>query len=69
MNEDHDPMPVDIEEETLDILQELRTIVFKLRSHSDPVGGEYSFGFESGLEMAAMMVDNLISRIGDIRGS
>lgn len=40
--------------------QRLADIIFDLRSHTDLTGGEYSLGFEQGLEMAARMIENLI---------
>lgn len=45
----------------IDYPERLADIVFKLRSHLDDTGGEYSLGFEQGLEMAARMIDNLIN--------
>jgi hypothetical protein len=51
-----------------DISQRLADIVFKLRSYTDPTGGEYSLGFEEGLEMAARMIENL-NNTGETSGS
>ena len=49
----------------------LADLVFKLRSHSEPLnesvgGDDYSLGVEAGCEMAAEMIENLIRQLGDI---
>ena len=49
----------------IDYSQRLADIVFKLRSYTDPTGGDYSLGFEQGLEMAAQMIENLINAKGN----
>lgn len=56
------PVPVDVTDKLSDIL-------FKLRSYSDATGGEYSLGFEQGLEMASTMIENLINNMGENSGS
>jgi hypothetical protein len=58
-----------IDEPDHDIVHELQEIVFKLRSYSEPTGGDYSMGFESGLEMASAIIENLLVKIGEKRGS
>lgn len=51
-------------EETRSILKEnLQEAVFKMRSYSDDTGGDYSLGFESGLEMAATMIENILKTV------
>ena len=53
-----------IAEETRVILAErLQDAVFKLRAHSDNTGGDFSLGFESGLEMAATILENILNTI------
>lgn len=53
-----------IEEDTRVLLTErLQEAVFKLRAHSDTTGGEYSLGFESGLEMAASIIENILRNV------
>jgi hypothetical protein len=69
-----DSAPVEIaqpepEPVVVDYPQRLADIVFKLRSYTDPTGGDYSLGFEQGLEMAAQMIDNLINAMGEQSGS
>lgn len=51
------------EPEAVNVKERLENILFRLRSHSDNTGGDYSFGFESGLEMAAGMIENLLKAI------
>lgn len=60
-----------VQEDTKSILAEsLKEAVFKMRSYADSTGGEYSLGFESGLEMAAEMIENILHKIeGDQSGS
>jgi hypothetical protein len=53
----------ELEEQSINVPERLREIVFRLRAHSDDTGGDYSFGFESGCEMAAEMVENLLNAI------
>lgn len=62
-------VPEEIEEPPVDYSARLADIVFKLRSYSEPTGGDYSLGFEQGLEMAAQMIENLINTMGDNSGS
>ena len=55
------------EEPEIDMSSEINDLIFKLRSHSEPLcesagGSAYSFGFEAGLEMAAEMLENLLRR-------
>jgi hypothetical protein len=66
--------PQNIIEESFDydvpsVEDRLADLVFKLRSHSEPlnesVDGDYSLGVESGCEMAAEMIENLIRQLGD----
>ncbi len=45
------------------ITKKIDNIIFKLRSYSDDTGGEYSEGFENGLEMAASMLSNLLDQL------
>lgn len=50
-----------------DFRDEIENAIFKLRSHSEPLcesDGEskYSIGFESGLEMAATILENILKR-------
>lgn len=55
----------------VDVMHELRDIVFRLRSYQS-TGLAHQDGdtaFESGLEMAAEMLDNLLNRLGDNSGS
>lgn len=47
----------------IDIPSRLEDIVFRLRSYSETTGGDYSDGFEDGLEMAAEMIENLLNSI------
>jgi hypothetical protein len=66
------PIPevhVEPEEPMIDCTQRLSDIIFKLRSYTDTTGGDYSLGFEQGLEMAAQMIDNLINAMGENSGS
>ena len=56
-------------EVSIDLPQRLADIVFKLRSYSEPTGGEFALGFEQGLEMAAAMIDGLIDTMGGHSGS
>ncbi len=53
----------------VDCSQRLADMLFKLRSYTDPTGGDYSLGFEQGLEMAAQMIENLINTMGEQSGS
>ncbi len=55
----------EVEPVVIDYPQRLADIMFKLRSYTDPTGGEYSLGFEQGLEMAAQMIENLINATGE----
>ncbi len=59
-----EPEPV-----VVDHSQRLADMLFKLRSYTDPTGGDYSLGFEQGLEMAAQMIENLINTMGEQSGS
>lgn len=69
-----EPAPVVVEQieiaPVVDYSSRLNDILFKLRNYSDQTGGEYSLGFEQGLEMAAAMIENLINaEQGDNSGS
>lgn len=57
--------------EGVDVMHELRDIVFRLRSYQsiDQSEQDGDTAFESGLEMAAEMLDNLLNRLGDNSGS
>lgn len=57
--------------EGVDVMHELRDIVFRLRSYQsiDQSEQDGDTAFESGLEMAAEMLDNLLTRLGDNSGS
>ena len=65
----NEPLPVLTEEDVIAedtrvlLAERLQDAVFKLRSHSDNTGGDYSLGFESGLEMAATMLENILNSI------
>lgn len=56
-------------DDTPTLEERLADIVFKLRSHSEPLNesldGDYSLGVEAGFEMAAEMIENLIRQLGD----
>jgi hypothetical protein len=43
------------------MIEKLRDAVFKMRSYAETTGGDYSLGFESGLEMAAGMIENILN--------
>ncbi len=59
-----------IMEDKKEILREnLEGMIFKLRSYSEPTGGDFSQGFEQGLEMAAGMLENMLRNIGEQSGS
>ncbi len=64
-----EPLPIEIDEEIeqIDMADRLADLVFKMRAHSEPLNesaeGDYCLGFESGLEMAAEMLENLIREI------
>ncbi len=70
---DDEPKPVLTEADVLredhrSILKEsLQETIFKLRSYADTTGGDYSLGFESGLEMAAEIIENILNKIEDGR--
>ncbi|RYE98788.1 MAG: hypothetical protein EOO77_36595 [Oxalobacteraceae bacterium] len=66
-----EPAPVIIEEvvENFDVEAALTNAIFKLRSHLDPTGGDYSLGFEQGLEMAATMLENIKRQMSENHGS
>lgn len=53
----------ELDEKEVDVVARLEEIVFRLRAHQDNTGGDYSFGFESALEMAAEMVENLLTSL------
>lgn len=57
------------EPEAPSVEDRLADLVFKLRSHSEPLNesaeGDYSLGVEAGCEMAAEMIENLIRQLGD----
>lgn len=59
------------DDEGVDVMHELRDIVFRLRSYQsiDQSEQDGDTAFESGLEMAAEMLDNLLNRLGDNSGS
>lgn len=54
-------------EEAQPLSDRLGDLVFKLRSHSEPMNesyvGDYSLGVEAGCEMAAEMIENLIRQL------
>jgi len=56
-------------EEPINVPDRLGEILFKIRAYSEPTGGEFSMGFESGLEMAAEMIEGLLNTMGETRGS
>lgn len=52
------------------VTDRLADLVFKLRSHSEPLmesasAQDYSLGVEAGCEMAAEMIENLIRQLGE----
>lgn len=67
INSGQEPLPILTEEDVIAedarvlLAEKLQNVVFKLRSHCDNTGGEYSLGFESGLEMAAVMLENILN--------
>jgi hypothetical protein len=64
-----DMAPSEPEPVVVDHSQRLADMLFKLRSYTDPTGGDYSLGYEQGLEMAAQMIENLINAMGEQSGS
>lgn len=44
------------------IFEELGQISFRLRTFMESEGGEYALGVEMGMQRAADMIDNVISR-------
>lgn len=57
------------EDEGIDVPDRLRDLIFKMRAYSEPlqesVQGDYCMGVESGLEMAAEMLENLLREMGE----
>lgn len=61
--------PVEVEIVVVDekdtMKQGLRDLVARLRSHMETEEGDFSLGVEYGMQMAADMIENLISRSED----
>ncbi len=70
MDSGEEPTAVEIivEDAPVDMRERLEEALFKIRSHMDDTGGEYSLGFESGLEMAAQIIENVL-KSGETSGS
>lgn len=43
--------------------EQIRSLIFKLRSYRDPEPGEFADGVESGMSRAAEMIENLLERL------
>lgn len=48
-----------------EVEEQLRDVIFKLRSYRDHNSGDYAAGVEEGMAKAADMLDNLIERLRD----
>jgi hypothetical protein len=62
-----EPILEDVSPETMTpkdnpVLDELRDLVFKLRSHTENDEGDKALGIEEGMQLAADMIENLIRR-------
>jgi hypothetical protein len=62
-----EPEPV-VSVETCSLEEDLNILITRLREYSDPEGGEFSLGVETGMVRAADMLENLIRRHGDTKG-
>lgn len=60
---------IGLEASDICVVSRLEDLVSRLRAHRDQTGGDYSLGFERGLEMAAQMVENLKKSLGEEYGS
>lgn len=47
------------------MLEDCRTIVFKLRAFMESAGGDYALGVETGMQQAADMLDSVIKRYSE----
>lgn len=46
-----------------EIEEQIKMLVFKLRSYRDPEAGEYADGVEAGMARAADMIENMLERL------
>lgn len=60
---------IEVEADQPCVSDKLNDLAERLRSLRDTTGGDYSMGFEQGLEMAAQMVENIAKNIGGAHGT
>lgn len=46
------------------LVADLDTVIFKLRAFMESSGGDYALGFETGMQRAAEMIENVLRRHG-----
>lgn len=46
-----------------EVEEQIRSLIFKLKSYRDPEVGEFADGVESGMSRAAEMIENMLERL------